>query len=562
MADSPSPLLRSRRAAGVGDVLVLGHYDVGFGAHHAAMLARGERSGDYRNLRNDFVTIEGQPASYLEVLNRVSDREFHWTEMLGTAVAVICSYLARQGVAAVPGTFYPPRRAELDALLESGFPVVALTSTLYLDPAVVEEAVAYVRQRAPEAVIVVGGPFVENLHHNLVGEDLSMVLEDVGADLYVLERQGEKTLLAIVQAALAGTGFEDIPNCLMPRQGLHELGRVEAENLPLAASAIDWSLFPDQTIQAAVQTRTAFGCPFKCTFCDYPIRAGGKWKSHDLETIERELAEIDARGQVTDVVFIDDTFNFPIQRFAEILRMMVRRGFRFRWYSYFRCNLATPELVALMKASNCGGVFLGIESADDHVLDIMKKNATVAEYSRGIALLNDAGIPSFASIIVGFPGETKDSIDHTIEFLNRTKPTFYRGEIWYYNHRSPIHQQAEEFAIEGNGYRFRHATMDWQEACDQTVRLFAGVTGSTWLPMYDVDFWSLPYLRSCGLSLEQIQRWLALCNELLALELDLPGPHRARATIEADLAHLGSAVRDRGPSSLREDGITAAMDIA
>jgi p-methyltransferase len=214
---------------------------------------------------------------------------------------------------------------------------------------------------------------------------------------------------------------------------------------------------------------------------------------------------------------------------------MIRRRFTFRWYSYFRCNLATPEIVAMMKESNCGGVFLGIESGDDHVLEIMKKKATVAEYARGIGLLNAAGIPSFASLILGFPGETRASVDNTIALLNEARPTFYRGEIWYYNHRSPIHTQHQQFAIEGTGYRFRHATMGWEEACDHTIRLFDRVHGSTWLPMYDVDFWSLPYLRGVGLSLADIQDFLGRCNELLALELGLGRPHRPRAAIEQDL---------------------------
>jgi p-methyltransferase len=257
------------------------------------------------------------------------------------------------------------------------------------------------------------------------------------------------------------------------------------------------------------------------------------------------------------VVFIDDTFNFPIPRFVKILEMMIRRRFSFRWYSYFRCNLATPEIVALMRDSNCGGVFLGIESGDDHVLTIMNKKATTADYVRGIGLLNAAGIPSFASLIVGFPGETRATVDNTIRLLNDTRPTFFRGEIWYYNHRSPIFARREELGIEGTGYRFRHATMGWEEACDHAIRLFDQVHGSTWLPMYDVDFWSLPYLRGVGLPLADIQAFLARCNELLALELGLDRPHRDRARIEDELRGLcGRALqpgRDAPPRDARAE---------
>jgi len=530
---------RHRPPTGRADVLILGHYDAGFAAHERALRGRGEASGDYRNLRNDFITLGGERLSYLDVYNRLSGRTLHWTEMLGTAAAVLCSYLARQGVHAIPGKFCVSERAELDALLASGIPVIALTTTLYLDPTIAEEVVAYVRARAPDACIVLGGPLLDNLHHNLEAADLAMVLDDIGADVYVLERQGEKTLVEIVRCVLRRGDLRGVPNCFVRgASGGFERGQAAPENVPLVESAIDWTLFPDRTIGAAVQTRTAFGCPFKCTFCDYPIRAEGKWKTYDMETIEREMAALDARPGVSDVVFIDDTFNFPIPRFVKILEMMIRRRFSFRWYSYFRCNLATPEIVAMMRESNCGGVFLGIESGDDHVLDIMKKRSTAAEYVRGIGLLNAAGIASFASLIVGFPGETRDSVDNTIRLLNETRPTFFRGEIWYYNHRSPIFAQREELRIEGNGYRFRHASMSWEEACEHAIRMFDEVHGSTWLPMYDVDFWSLPYLRGVGLPLADLQAFLAGCNELLALELGLDRPHRDRARIEDELRAL------------------------
>lgn len=530
---------RTKAPEGRPEILILGHYDAGFAAHERAVRQRGETSGDYRNLRNDFVTLDGEPLSYLDVYNRLSGRTLHWTEMLGTAVAVLCSYLSRHGVRAVPGKFCASERAELEAQLASGIPVVALTTTLYMDPVIAEEVVAFVRARAPGACVVLGGPLVENLHHSLAPDDLAMVLDDIGADVYVLERQGEKTLVEVVRRVIREEELRGLPNCFVRGpDGAFAYGGAAPENLPLVESAIDWSLFPTRTIGRAVQTRTAFGCPFKCTFCDYPLRADGKWKTYDMETIEREMAELDARPEVTDVVFIDDTFNFPIPRFVKILEMMIRRRFSFRWYSYLRCNLATPEIVAMMRESNCGGVFLGIESGDDHVLEIMKKKATAAEYTRGIGLLNAAGIPSFASLIVGFPGETKESVDNTIRLLNETRPTFFRGEIWYYNHRSPIYAQREEHRIEGSGYRFRHATMDWEEACDHAVRMFAEVHGSTWLPMYDVDFWSLPYLRGIGLSVADIQALLARCNELLAIELGLDRPHRPRAQIEQELREV------------------------
>src|SRR5205085_6761471 len=121
------------------------------------------------------------------------------------------------------------------------------------------------------------------------------------------------------------------------------------------------------------------------------------------------------------------------------------------------------------------------------------------QYRRGIKHLHDAGIGSFASLIMGFPGETEESVANTIGLINDAKPTFFRGESWFYNHRSPIHKEREKYAIDGNGYKWNHSTMEWEQACDMVVKLFKeGSRSSTWLPMYDMDFWILPYLKGKG----------------------------------------------------------------
>ena len=98
------------------------------------------------------------------------------------------------------------------------------------------------------------------------------------------------------------------------------------------------------------------------------------------QRVEKELQQIQERSNVRNLVFIDDTFNVPADRFKEILRMMIRNQFTFRWYSYLRCNIMDEELCDLMARSNCGGVFLGIESGDPDVLKIMKKVATPEQY--------------------------------------------------------------------------------------------------------------------------------------------------------------------------------------
>jgi radical SAM PhpK family P-methyltransferase len=521
------------------DCVVLGHYDLGFAFHENLTLARGTASGEYRTLRMDFVTVDGKKRSYLDVLNYLTDQQLHWTEMPQVAPVYLTSFLAGRGIAAEFGSFHPSQRSDLVALLSHSPRVVAITTTLYLSPVVVTAVVEFVREIAHDACIVVGGPFMDNLCFHSDEDDLRLILLEMGADVYVRHKQGENTLANLILNLKAGDDPEKVKNCYVKRGDSFVFTGAETE---FALEPINWDLLGTDNLGATVQTRTALSCPFRCSFCDYPVRAG-KWIPQDIQMVEHELHQIQNLSP-TNVVFIDDTFNVPVSRFKEILRMMIRNHFTFRWYSYLRCNIVDEELCSLMAESNCAGVFLGIESGDHGVLKIMNKAATPEQYLRGIKLLGDAQITTFASLIVGFPGETEHSIANTIELIQEARPTFFRGEIWYHNHRAPIYERREQYGIKGMGYSWKHNTMNWEHASDMVLELYNKVTNSIWLPMYDMDFWILPYLHGKGISLEDIKPFVASCNQLLSLELGAsPGLREDRSLIEGRLRRLSRTMR-------------------
>ena len=506
------------------DCLVVGHYEMGFASHEMMLRSKGTEKGDYRNLRMDYITLDGVKMSYMDVLNHLSGEHFHWTEMPQVAPVYLCSYLLRRGLKAEFASFYKPRKDELDGFLRETR-AVAITTTLYTNPIIAKGVVSYAKEVNPEAHIIIGGPLVDNLHYHLTDGSFRYTLEYIGADTYVLERTGEQTLANLLQCLKSKDNLSKVRNCYIRMDKKFVFTGQKLEENSLDEDPIHWDFFAHKSLGPTIQTRTALGCPFRCTFCDYPVRAG-QYLTQGIGIVEQELKQIQARQNVANMVFIDDTFNVPLNRFKDILRMMIRNQFTFRWYSYLRCNVVDEELAELMRNSGCAGVFLGIESGDAGVLRNMKKMATPEQYSRGIEQLNKAGIVSFASLIMGFPGETEESVANTIDLINSTKPTFFRGEMWFYNHRSPIHNERERLGMEGNGYEWRHKTMDWEQACNMVESLFSKVSGSTWLPMYDMDFWVLPYLRGKGLSFDQIQTFVSLCGELLSEELGVDKGHR------------------------------------
>jgi p-methyltransferase len=80
--------------------------------------------------------------------------------------------------------------------------------------------------------------------------------------------------------------------------------------------------------------------------------------------------------------------------------------------------------------------------------------------------------------------------------------------------------------------------MDWEQGCEEVLKLFGSVTNSTWLPMYDFDFWILPYLEGKGLTLDQIKTFVKACGDLLSMEIGV-----ARGTPVTDRAKAENNLR-------------------
>jgi p-methyltransferase len=220
------------------------------------------------------------------------------------------------------------------------------------------------------------------------------------------------------------------------------------------------------------------------------------------------------------LIFVDDTFNVPLPRFKQLLRMMIERGWDFQWISFFRCSNTDEEALDLMRASGCLGVFLGIESGDQTILNNMTKFANVDRYRWAIDQLHQRGIMTFASLICGFPGETRQTFRNTLDFLEQTGPDFFNVQLYYHDVRSPIARKSLEFQIEGAGYSWRHRTMEWREAADLARGAFRSVENSLPLTLYGFSIWSLPYLFSKGIGLPQVAEFGTIAREMLVSSFD------------------------------------------
>lgn len=506
------------------DCIVIGHNDVDFAAFSETQQQFAEISAGYNECFTNSVNIDGKRHTYTELLNKVLNRARGGQHTLNAfqvpslAVAYLVNFLCQRGVRAEGVNFFNTEQHRIQELLACNPACVAITTTYYVDDDPIREIVNFVRRLNSETQIIVGGPRIVSLCNSYPERIQKLKFKAIGADIYVDSSQGEETLSKVARTLIAGEDLSGIPNLVVRTADGQFIRTLRApENNSLEENIIDWTRFHKSSFTPVNYMRTARSCPFTCEFCNYPALAGPHTYL-SVAAIERELCVMKEAG-VRDVIFIDDTFNVPFPRFKDICRMMIRNQFNFRWVSFFRCSSCDDEALDLMKESGCLGVYLGVESGDPGVLKSMRKFASTERYRESIGKMNDRGILSLASMIIGFPGESEESVQRSIEFLNEARPTFYNVQTYYHDKQAPIEKRREEYSISGSGYSWSHSTMDWRKALELKKKMLQEVRHSLQLPLYGFSIWTLPYLLENGLSLDQILDFTRFANSVSHAEL-------------------------------------------
>lgn len=508
------------------DCVIIGHNTGNFQDYIAESKSMARFNGAYRNAQINSLLLDGRRISYMDLFNAVRKQtdpaaeELTPFDPLGLASLHLASSLARSGASSVLVGEFQKGKQKLADLLRDEPLTVAITTTFYFEPNPMKEIVSFVRERSPETIIIIGGPYPSHLERGELSDALEMILDDIGADVYVIDSQGEAALARIVSALKSGsslTDLESIPNLLIFSDENSCRTKRQPEDNPINENRVEYSLFDRSALQPFSMMRTAISCPFACSFCSYPVRAGDH-RLAEVDQVEADLRQLSDIG-VEFVYFIDDTFNVPAPRFKELCRMMIKNRFRFKWLSYLRCGNMDYEAVQLAAASGCVGALLGIESGDQEVLQIMNKFASPEKYRKAIRWLEDAGIMTWALFFVGFPGDSQTGLNNTISLVSDTAPSFYSTQIWFYDDSTPIHKRAKEFNLQGAGYTWKHNTMTWLEACDNVDRMLREIKSSLYVPQNGFSFETIFYLMGRGFSFKYVRDFLETCRDVVVAGL-------------------------------------------
>jgi anaerobic magnesium-protoporphyrin IX monomethyl ester cyclase len=154
---------------------------------------------------------------------------------------------------------------------------------------------------------------------------------------------------------------------------------------------------------------TTLGCPFDCDFCSRPIY-GNRFRRRDLGAVFEEIEQIRRLGY--DTLWIaDDNFTLDSSFLQSFCQRMA--GWDMGWSCLSRSTGITIEIARHMKQAGCRRVYLGLETGSPMTLKLMNKKATLEDGINAVHHFHQAGVQASAFFIVGYPGETIESIEET-----------------------------------------------------------------------------------------------------------------------------------------------------
>lgn len=505
------------------DCLLIGHNELDFQDYYNILENMASSSGRdhvaFTDLQLNHVEYNGRRMQAQDILSALynegrppeEQRQFYNGDCFWTAISYLGTYLHRRGYTFDYINLFQFEKEELKRKLkENTYTLIALTGTMYVFEQNIWEVVSFIRRQKKDAKIIAGGPYISKQAEEREPEYLKPLFKYLNADFYCYSREGEQTLTKLIDTLKSGGELSTIHN-LAYRKGRDFVVNPPArEHSPLAANPIDYSLFAkDYAKSGWANIRISEGCPYACGFCAFPEHGNERYVIMSLANIERELDAIKASGAITHLFFVDATLNVPKKQFRAMLQMMIDKKYGFSWHCFFRCDQTDEDTIALMAKAGCIGVFLGLESANETVLNNMDKSAHKDDFRRTMPWFRKYGIRTMISVQIGFPGETYESFMESVDFVEEVAPDFSRIQIWFCDPTTPVWRRRNEFKLEGKGYGWSHYTMDAETAVELVVKSFMALRDVTWVPDPGYNWVSFYAMEKLGMSIERQQKFIA-----------------------------------------------------
>ncbi len=331
------------------------------------------------------------------------------------------------------------------------------------------KAASLIKKALPETHLIVGGPHVAADPKGSVDNDIF----ELG-----VTGEAEYTFLELAERIRDGKtqdtkilGIDEIKGVVYSENGAFRStpsrGFIsDLDELPIPARHL---LPPLSDYKATIASSmkhpvgsimSSRGCPAQCKFCDRTV-FGNRFRAHSPKRIADEMELLVKRFGAKEIKFWDDTFTLNKKRVYDLCEEIYKRKIKVVWACLTRVDAADYDLYKAMKKAGCWQVLFGLEHGNNRMLEKMKKGFTIDKAAESVRAAKKAGLNVRGSFVVGYPGETKETMQDTLDFAKSIPLDVASFYVFTPYHGTQAFQElVKEGKIRHNDYDFYHEMID------------------------------------------------------------------------------------------------------
>jgi len=291
-------------------------------------------------------------------------------------------------------------------------PLVGFSATTLIWPHVARMA-GQVHKLLPRTVLICGGP-----HFTLYPEEsLTKSSFDIG-----VIGEGEETMKELVRAFFDHKPFKNIEGTIIkenggcrrnaPRSLIRNLDTVPFPARELFPNDRYFCPLTDGKFTTMIASR---GCPFSCRYCTQ-IYWQNIFRCRSPRNIFLEMKACVEEFGFREIMMYDETFTASRKTVLTLCKLICETRLEVRWDIRTRIDTLDEDVLRHLKAAGCRRLHLGIESGSGRILRAMHKKITPEKIKEIMRLVREMGFETLGYFMIGYPGETKRTIEETIRF--------------------------------------------------------------------------------------------------------------------------------------------------
>jgi len=279
------------------------------------------------------------------------------------------------------------------------------------------------KEVCPDAKVLMGGP-------HATFADREILIDEKAVDI-IVRGEGEETIVELAKQAPNMQKLGDVKGISFRKENqiIQTVNRPfiqDLDSLPRPA----YKYVPMEKYRITGKTLlpiiTSRGCPFQCSFCVASQMFGQRFRMRSSKNVLDELEWLRDEYGAEGIAFQDDTLTFDKRRATEICDGIIERRINLPWGCGTRADVVTKEVLAKMAKAHCNETMFGIESGCQRMRAVLKKGVTNEQCWNAIKWAKEAGMFVTVSVILGYPGETKESLQETLDFARKLEP----DDVW------------------------------------------------------------------------------------------------------------------------------------